>query len=865
MAFRRRLRRLFLLIALALSAVWLRSLELQVVEGAEWRAEARKRRERLVVTGGPRGKIVDRDGKVLAVDRPMFQLAFVGWEYRRRGRLRCTACGAIHYHDVDRAPRRPRCRCHEESSRLEPLALPDPSPLEDLLELPTGELARRAADRLQKVEELVGARRERLDAEGRPGFLAHDEERLYRADLLHRPYVIVPRIPEEAIRLLELDADGRYRGFRVRTVLRRHYPEGGPASQLLGFVSVVRDREELAALRRRYARNVSLDTRVGRAGLERGLEDLLIGRFGRERQARDTDGDFTEVVWSEPPQSGKQVRLALTVEACRVAEEVLAYRGRSTGYFPQTQPSGGFVALYADTGEIVAWGEMPRLDVTKDLDRIFSSADRKARFDPAIGEWVLPDGVDPPPGQTVDQWRAWLTKPASRTLSRVSQIPVEPGSTFKVFIGMGLLDGLRQMPPGTSLPYGDLFGCRGLDGYPGCHFHAAVDFVGALEVSCNRYFAYSLRDFSPYWKVYRRTVPVLLAGLGFGRPTGVDVWGEAPGTLLRDYVDFDLLDVVHRACVAVREARGVSAEDLAMRTLGRVPPRVAGRDPRRLGSLLEAVLGEAVGVAGAAGQVALTVQPGERNPLDPHDERVLPIRFEVFARPHPQAAAPRPPDLVKLRARVRRLGGRLEAEVQPQGVVTFSFELRYREPVGRAPGEPNLILPDDGRNLGIGQGPISATPLQMARAVAALANGGRLVTPHVAISADGVPLVKPARTISLDPRDVDLVRAGMRAVVDGNHGTAREAGWDAVPAEVYGKTGTAQVGKWWLPGERPGKGPWHHWFVGFGEARGFRPLAFACVLHARTEGAAALTSAKAVREFLTWWYTAGPDTAGRRR
>jgi cell division protein FtsI/penicillin-binding protein 2 len=863
-AFRRRLQRLFLLIVLAVSAVWLRALQLQVVEGDEWRAQARQKRERLVVVEGPRGKIVDRRGEVLAVDRSVFQLAFVGWKYQRRARLRCTACGAIHTHLVDHPPHDPRCRCGEASSGLEPLPLPDPSPLEDLLGLPTGALAERAEDRLQRVEELVEARRERLDEEGRPDFLAHDEERLYRADLLHRPYVIVPRIPEEAVRLLELDEDGRYRGFRVQTTLRRHYPEGGPASQMLGYVSVIHDEKELAEYQDKYPRHVSLDTRVGRAGLEQGQEQLLLGRFGRERQARDADGSFTEVVWSEPPRAGSRVTLALTVEACQAAERALATRGRSAGYLPRTQPSGGFVALYADTGEIVAWGEMPRLDIEKDLPRMYSEADQQARFDPALGEWVLPDGVDPPRGLTVDQWRAWLTKPAPRTLSRVSQIAVEPGSTFKIFIGLGLLDGLRRMAPGTELPYDHLFGCTGLGGFPGCHSHSLVDFIGALETSCNRYFAYSLRDFPGYWKVYRRTVPALLASVGFGVTTGVDVWVENAGVLLRDYVDFDPLPVVHEACVAVREAQGLPPDALSMRTLGRVPPQVAGRDPRRLSQLLVTVLGEAVAVAGRAGQVGLTVEPGTLDPLDPRDERVLPIRFEISARPHPEAVAPAPLKREMLERRVGELGGRLETEIKPRGLVTLSFELRYHEPVGRASGEPNLILPDDGRNLGIGQGPISVTPLQMARAVAVLANGGRLVTPHAAILADGVQLRHPASALPLDPRDVDLVRAGMRAVVVGEHGTARKVGWETVPAEVYGKTGTAQVGRFWVAGERPVKGPWHHWFVGFSEAPGHRPLAFACVLHARMEGAAALTSAEAVRDFLAWWYTRGPDVGGGR-
>ena len=57
------------------------------------------------------------------------------------------------------------------------------------------------------------------------------------------------------------------------------------------------------------------------------------------------------------------------------------------------------------------------------------------------------------------------------------------------------------------------------------------------------------------------------------------------------------------------------------------------------------------------------------------------------------------------------------------------------------------------------------------------------------------------------------------------------------------------------------KGPWHHWFAGFSEAPGLRPIAFACVLHARTEGAAAITSATAVREFLPWWSVHGPASA----
>ena len=96
----------------------------------------------------------------------------------------------------------------------------------------------------------------------------------------------------------------------------------------------------------------------------------------------------------------------------------------------------------------------------------------------------------------------------------------------------------------------------------------------------------------------------------------------------------------------------------------------------------------------------------------------------------------------------------------------------------------------------------------------------------------------------------------MRGVV--TSGTARRAGFDRVAATVYGKTGTAQVGAEWRPmGQRVSDGPWHHWFVGFSEAPGRRPLAFACVLHGRMEAASGTTAAKAVADILEYWYSQG--------
>lgn len=100
---------------------------------------------------------------------------------------------------------------------------------------------------------------------------------------------------------------------------------------------------------------------------------------------------------------------------------------------------------------------------------------------------------------------------------------------------------------------------------------------------------------------------------------------------------------------------------------------------------------------------------------------------------------------------------------------------------------------------GIGQGYWMVTPLQMAHALATLADGGLAHTPHLLrATSDGlespeVPYPQPtARQLTHDPADVQAVKQGMLGVVYNPLGTAYGLG-KGFPYPIAGKTGTAEI------------------------------------------------------------------------
>jgi penicillin-binding protein 2 len=156
-------------------------------------------------------------------------------------------------------------------------------------------------------------------------------------------------------------------------------------------------------------------------------------------------------------------------------------------------------------------------------------------------------------------------------------------------------------------------------------------------------------------------------------------------------------------------------------------------------------------------------------------------------------------------------------------------------------GDPWRI--GDTYHTAIGQYGFQVTPIEMARGVGAIANSGKLLTPHFVL---GDPEKENQfSNINLPQEYFDVVRGGMRQAVTG--GTASSL--DAPYVKVAAKTGTAQLGT--------NKNKVNSWVIGFFPYEEPR-YAFAVMMEAgtATSGGSASTI---MQELLEWMSIYTPE------
>jgi penicillin-binding protein 2 len=160
-------------------------------------------------------------------------------------------------------------------------------------------------------------------------------------------------------------------------------------------------------------------------------------------------------------------------------------------------------------------------------------------------------------------------------------------------------------------------------------------------------------------------------------------------------------------------------------------------------------------------------------------------------------------------------------------------------------------------SVGIGQGAVAATPIQMARAIGAIASGGLLVRPHVANPTELPPDVVPASNvpdktqIPLDPHNWEIITDAMADVVNPG-GTAALSHLQGI--DFAGKTGSAQTIsntlKAKLGAEGKAKFKDNGWFIGVEPRR--NPEIVVCALLEEGEHGylAARTAAQVIKAYV---------------
>lgn len=255
------------------------------------------------------------------------------------------------------------------------------------------------------------------------------------------PAPLISHIPKETALRLE-EERWRLPGLLIQPQVVRHYPLGGVASHLLGYLSQP-TAEELSGLK---AYGVSTRDWVGRAGLEQWLERDLHGRSGGLVVEVDNRARQVRVIDQMPPRAGRHVRLTIDVALQALIEQAFG-----------DQPGAG-VILNPQNGEILAMVSVPT-------------------FSPEA--FILRES------HTIQQF---LDDVRSPLMNRATMGVYMPGSILKLISAVTALEH-RIITPSTviecrgAITIGDrTFHCWNRDG------HGPLSLSEAIMHSCNVYF-----------------------------------------------------------------------------------------------------------------------------------------------------------------------------------------------------------------------------------------------------------------------------------------------------------------------------------------------------------------------------------------
>ncbi len=259
---------------------------------------------------------------------------------------------------------------------------------------------------------------------------------------------------------------------------RRLYPQTGFAAHVIGYVGEVNEQELNSP---EFANQAQGDI-VGKFGLERQYNDILMGVDGQKRVVVDSSWRQHETLEDLEPTPGHNLQTTLDIDLQGVAE--IAMEGRK----------GAVIALDPRTGEILAMVSRPT-------------------FDPGLFTGHI----------STQTWKEVNDDPDKPLLNRAIQAQFAPGSTFKPIVALA---GLESGALESTTTYHCAGGATIGGSYHKCDAtHGTIDLHTAIVKSCDVYF------YNAGTRIGMDTIAQYAGMAGLGKKTGIDLPDEKEGIL----------------------------------------------------------------------------------------------------------------------------------------------------------------------------------------------------------------------------------------------------------------------------------------------------------------------------------------------
>jgi penicillin-binding protein 2 len=276
----------------------------------------------------------------------------------------------------------------------------------------------------------------------------------------------------------------RFPGVEIRARLFRSYPMGDLASHVIGYIGRINQVEKDRLEDSDDEANYRGTDYIGKLGIEQRYERELHGTTGVHEMETSAGGRAVRRLSSMAAVPGHTVVLSVDIRLQKLVEDLYGQR------------RGALVAMDPNTGEVLAFVSKPT-------------------FDPNL----FVEGIDQ------DNWQALNDSLDKPLLNRALRGTYPPGSTYKPFMALAALSTGKRTPQQVfSDPGFFMFGNhRFRDDKEGGH--GMVDMYRSIVESCDTYYYLLARDMGV------DLIHEQMNLLGFGRPTGIDLIGEARGIL----------------------------------------------------------------------------------------------------------------------------------------------------------------------------------------------------------------------------------------------------------------------------------------------------------------------------------------------